>query len=594
MQQRHLTTALAAVLAVASGTWAVDSSGAAPDADRVLVKYKAGTHAAVRHALRATGGKVHFDFGELRTIAVTVPVAALEGLKHNPHVESVEVDVPRYPMGQVVPWGVSAVQAPEAVLAGADGNGMKVCVIDSGVNAAHADFAGVALTGDSGNGHAWNVDNCGHGTHVAGTIAAADNDTGVVGVSPGRVALHIVKVFGDDTPNNCGWSYASALIDAVQRGQAAGAKIINMSLGGTASSIAERDAFTRVYQQGVLSIAAAGNDGNGTYSYPASYDSVIAVGAVDAANRRASFSQFTNQVELAAPGVGILSTLPFRSAVVDAGDRSFPSDAMIGSPENVAEAPLVAGGNCATSDAAWSGKVVLCNRDTTPFATKAIQVTAAGGVAMIVRNNFPPSFTGTLGTYAAAIPAVTVSGTDGQALLDGSLGQPVRVSSRREWPASAYGYLDGTSMATPHVAGAAALVWSAAPGKSNQQVREALDATALDLDEPGRDIRTGYGLVQAADAAAELVDGGGPAAGTAPTQLMVVGNTVKKKFHVDLLWARGDARVDVYRGGQKIMAGIDNTLSAVDRPRLRGTGALIYQVCNAGTTQCSSKASLYY
>ena len=100
--------------------------------------------------------------------------------------------------------------------------------------------------------------------------------------------------------------------------------------------------------------------------------------------------------------------------------------------------------------------------------------------------------------------------------------------------------------------------------------------------------------MQAADAAAELVDGGGPAAGTAPTQLMVVGNTLKKKFHVDLLWARGDARVDVYRGGQKIMAGIDNTLSAVDRPRLRGTGALIYQVCNAGTTQCSSKASLYY
>ena len=149
-------------------------------------------------------------------------------------------------------------------------------------------------------------------------------------------------------------------------------------------------------------------------------------------------------------------------------------------------------------------------------------------------------------------------------------------------------------MATPHLSGVAALVWSAAPDKTNQQVREALDATALDLDAPGRDINTGYGLVQAADAVEELVNGGLPQPGSTPTQLMAVANTVKRKVQVDLLWTRGDERVDVYRGGTKILSAVPNTLSAVDKPRLRGTGALVYQVCNAGTSECSSKASLYY
>ena len=595
MQQRHLTKAVATALVVLAGAYAATSVGSPPqDADRVLVKYKKGGKAHLQQALKAAGARFHYSFDNLETFAVTVPVAALDGLKHNPNVELVEIDAPRYPTGQVVPWGVPRVQAPQAVAAGADGHGIKVCIIDSGINAGHEDFAGMAITGDSGNGQPWDSDNCGHGTHVAGTIAAADNGTGVVGVSPGKVSLHIVKVFGDETPHNCGWSYASALIDAAQRCQAAGAKVINMSLGGTASSIAERDAFTRLYQQGVLSIAAAGNDGNGGYSYPASYDSVVSVAALDADNRRAPYSQYTSQVELAAPGSHVLSTEPFRTATIDIGDSAYPTDAMIGSLQAVAQGNLVHGGSCAAADAAWAGKVVLCKRDTVTFADKATQVTAAGGVAMIVYNAFPGPFVGTLGTYSSSIPAVTVSDTDGQALLAGKLGQATRVSTVGEWPASAYGYMSGTSMATPHVSGVAALVWSAAPDKTNQQVREALDATALDLDAPGRDINTGYGLVQAADAVEELVNGGLPQPGSTPTQLMAVANTVKRKVQVDLLWTRGDERVDVYRGGTKILSAVPNTLSAVDKPRLRGTGALVYQVCNAGTSQCSSKASLYY
>ncbi len=102
-------------------------------------------------------------------------------------------------------------------------------MIDSGIHAGHEDFAGIAL---SGYPSGWNNDQCGHGTHVAGTIAAANNNLGVIGVSPGKVSLHIVKVFGDD----CAWSYSSTLVDAAQRCQAAGAKVISMSLGGAGAA----------------------------------------------------------------------------------------------------------------------------------------------------------------------------------------------------------------------------------------------------------------------------------------------------------------------------------------------------------------------
>lgn len=592
MKMHRLAGALALALLSVGAAGTIAAAGT-KDTDRVLVKFKHGSKAHVQQALKAAGARFHYSFDSLDTFAVTVPVAALEGLKHSPEVESVEIDAPRYPMGQVTPWGVPRVQAPEAVAAGADGHGIKVCVIDSGINAAHEDFAGVAITGEASNGLAWNSDTCGHGTHVAGTIAAADNGLGVIGVSPGKVALHIVKVFGNGEPNNCGWSYTSTLIDATQKCQAAGAKVINMSLGGPSSSIAERDAFARLYQQGVLSIAAAGNDGNAGYSYPASYDSVIAVAALDKDNKRAVYSQYTSQVELAAPGSDILSTRPFRNAAITVGGDGYPATAMTGTLQSVAQAPLVSGGSCgAVGD--WAGKIVLCKRGGNTFADKATKVTSAGGLAMIVYNDIAGGFTGSLTPYSSTIPVVSITNSDGLALLAGALGKDAHVSTLFESPASAYDYLSGTSMATPHVAGVAALVWSAAPQKSNQQVREALAVSALDIDATGRDINTGWGLVQAKAAAEELAFGGLPEAGIAPSQLMVFSTTVKNKLQVSLMWTRGGPTVDVYRNGVKVKAAIANTLSATDTPKLSGSGALIYQVCNAGSSQCSGKASLYY
>lgn len=591
MQQRHLVGALAMALAALAIGYAAAAPGArGPDTDRVLVKFKHGGKAHVQQVLKAAGAKFHHGFDKLDTFAVSLPVQALEALKLNPDVIRVEVDAPRYPMGEVTPWGIPQVQAPQAVAAGADGSGIKVCVIDSGINANHEEFAGMALTGDAAVGQSWSSDTCGHGTHVAGTIAAANNGTGVVGVSPGKVALHIVKVFDGAS---CGWSYSSDLINAVEKCQAAGAKVVNMSLGGSVSSIAERDTFARLYQQGVLSIAAAGNSGTAAHSYPASYDSVISVAALDANNARAVFSQFTSQVELAAPGVDILSTVPFRDAALSVAGNSYVSNAVVGTLQGVANAPLVNGGTCAVAGA-WAGKVVLCERGGNSFVDKVAKVTAGGGVASVIYNNVPGGFTGTFAGGTSTIPALSISQQDGQSLVASHLGQSASVSTLLEANASAYGYKSGTSMATPHVVGVAALAWSAAPQKSNQQVREALAVTAIDLAAPGRDVNTGWGLVQAKAAADELVNGGLPQAGTTPGQLMVFGTKVKNKLQVSLMWTRGDATVDVYRNGVKVQAGIANTLSASDAPKLSGSGTLIYQVCNAASSQCSSKSSLYY
>ncbi|HZX81368.1 MAG TPA: S8 family serine peptidase, partial [Lysobacter sp.] len=357
MKQHTLAVALgtAALFAVAS------SFAAQPDPNRVIVKFKPGAAAQGEAAVRAAGGRVHLKLERQGAIAVSVPAHALQGLRNNPNIEYIEQDAPRYVRAQVTPYGINNVQAPQAWGVGAQGQGIKVCVIDSGINANHEDFAGVAMTGYPSG---WNNDSCGHGTHVAGTIAAVNNTTGVVGVSPGKVSLHIVKVFDGAS---CAWSYASTLVDAANRCESAGAKVINMSLGGPTSSRTENTAFDGLNSRGILSIAAAGNDGNNRHSYPASYTSVMSVAAVDQNNVKADFSQYTSQVEIAAPGVGVLSTYPFRDAALSVGGTGYIASALTGTMQGTASGGLVNGGRC-TATGAWAGKVVLCERGDISFA----------------------------------------------------------------------------------------------------------------------------------------------------------------------------------------------------------------------------------
>jgi subtilisin family serine protease len=477
----------------------------AGEAERVLVEYQPGAKAAVKGALLRVGGTLHYEFDSLNVIAVTLPTQALQGIRHNPNVASIEEDAPRYLMAQTTPWGVDAVQAPAMHTAGVTGAGVKVCIIDSGFHIGHADLAGVDVSGQdvSGTG-AWNVDYCGHGTHVAGTIAAAVNDIGVIGVAPG-VSLFIVKVFGDD----CNWAYTSSLISAANICANNGADVISMSLGGSKFSRQEQRTFDTLYSQGILSIAAAGNDGNTAYNYPASYSSVVSVAAIDASLAVADFSQQNDQVELAAPGVDVLSTVPWIATDLLTVDGVTYTGrhieyAAYGTPSGA----LVDGGLC-TATGAWSGKVVLCERGDISFYDKVLNVQNSGGVAALIYNNEPGNFNGTLGEAGDYIVAISLSQQDGQYLVANKLGRVGYIESSISIPDSGYEYWEGTSMATPHVSAAAALLWSTNAGLSNAEIRTAMNQTALDLGVVGRDNAYGYGLVQAYDAWVYL--GGGSA-----------------------------------------------------------------------------------
>jgi len=284
---------------------------------RVWIQFAPGAGNAVAAAVAAARGTLHYNFDRLDALAATLPAAAVPGLQRNPNILLVEDDPKRYPTTQEVPWGIDAVQARDvwdadrdgAVDGGAPtGAGRRICVIDSGVYTAHEDLQGANIVGGEPAG--WDSDGCGHGTHVTGTIAAVNNDVGVVGAAIAP-EIYAVKVFDGPDISNCGWTYSSGLVDAAQRCVDNGANVISMSLGGPTKSRTEDRAFRNFFNRdGVLSVAAAGNDGNSSKAYPAAYNSVIAVAAVNSSNTVASFSQQYAQVELAAPGVGVLSTLP--------------------------------------------------------------------------------------------------------------------------------------------------------------------------------------------------------------------------------------------------------------------------------------------
>jgi subtilisin family serine protease len=276
-----------------------------------------------------------------------------------------------------------------------------VAVLDTGIDAANAEFAGRvvpgynAMTGaaDGPSDFGATADDAGHGTHVAGTIAAAGNNaTGIVGIAP-NVSVMPIKVLNADGEGNFG-----GMIDGMNWAIGRGARIITMSLGGTLSPSAAsvlQGYFTAAHAAGAVVIAASGNDGATTDEYPCNFTFVICVGSTTIDGTTvSSFSTRTAALTLVAPGEGIVSTLP---------------------------------------------------------------------------------------------------GND-------------------------YGYGSGTSMATPHVTGAVALLRSYRPGIAPDAIRDTLIASARPLGGSGHNSASGYGLLQVG-AAIDVLAGSGanPTASPTPT-----------------------------------------------------------------------------
>lgn len=202
-----------------------------------------------------------------------------------------------------IPWGIDQIGARAAWRRGYTGQGIFVAVVDTGISP-HMDLAepvrGATLIPGS---NSYNDDH-GHGTHVAGTIAALkENSRGVVGVAPGARLL-AVKVLARD-----GFSRGDSVAHGVTWAANNGARVINLSLGSRAASDSLRRAVVYARSRNVIICAAAGNDYGAPVSYPAAFDDAcIAVAATDRENRRAPFSNRGPQVDLSAPGVLIRST----------------------------------------------------------------------------------------------------------------------------------------------------------------------------------------------------------------------------------------------------------------------------------------------
>lgn len=219
----------------------------------------------------------------------------------DPQVERIDNDPPVQAAGQTLPWGVDRIDAEKAQSA-AQGEGVKVAIIDSGIDLDHPDLAGRVAGGYNvlSPGASYD-DDFGHGTHVAGIVAASNNSQGSVGVAP-LADLYAVKVL-----DSTGAGFVSNIIKGINWAADNGMQIINLSLTAPTDVPSLREAVSAAVSRGIVVVVAAGNDG-GAVKYPAAYPEVIAVAATDQADALASWSARGPEIDLAAPGASIYST----------------------------------------------------------------------------------------------------------------------------------------------------------------------------------------------------------------------------------------------------------------------------------------------
>ena len=388
---------------------------------KVLIGFKEKPGAAQQAMVKGLGGKIKYTYNIIPAIAASVPEVAIEALKKNPNVTDVEMDTKVYAFQETTSnWGIEAIGADIAHTNGHNGNGIEVAVIDTGIDYGHEELSSNYAGGyDFVNLDSDPIDDNGHGTHVAGIIAAGNPN---ISVAP-AAELYALKAL-----DSGGVGYVSDIISAIQwasdpNGDGSASDrldIINMSFGANVSNIFLRWACNLAYRDGLLLVAAAGNEYGGPVGYPAAYNRVIAVSATNSSDELAYFSNTGPEVELAAPGVDIYSTMPTYDVTLNH------------SPNN-------------------------CNQD--------------------------------------------------------------------------FDELSGTSMACPHVVGAAALVWAANDGWNNDQVRNQLTSTAKDIGLPSNE--QGYGLVNCA-AALGLDEGEDT---TPPAQVTGLTVSTVSWAQLDLAWS---------------------------------------------------------
>lgn len=275
---------------------------------------------------RDHGGRTNIRFAVEETAMVVADIdpAKLAEILADSNVASVEPDrlwrqsetidisdrwAAYHSRAQETPYGIPQVTAPETWAQGYRGAGVKVAVLDSGIDIDHPDLTlagGYNTLTRLESGYDDDIAPCnGHGTHIAGTIAARDNDIGVIGVAP-EAQLYAIKVF-EDIGGQC-LAYTSSQIVGLNWAVTKGVRLVNVSIGGGQSYSWDSAAQTAL-AQGTYVIAAAGNNG-GAMLFPGSSIYAVGVGAVDGSNTKASWSSYGPELDVVAPGVGINSTMP--------------------------------------------------------------------------------------------------------------------------------------------------------------------------------------------------------------------------------------------------------------------------------------------
>ena len=514
--------------AVAVFAFLVSTSLFAEDAQRYLVATKRpfaqGALAAVIRGARE--GVTPRDVAGLETFtgfAATLTSSEVAALRSSSEVRWIEPVIERHAVavtrnyeGQTVPYGIDLVHAREAWTGKRTGI-VNVAVLDTGVDFRHPELADIYVGGISFYGAAGShpLDDAGHGTHVAGTIAAADNVAGVVGVAPqSHTKLWAVKVL-----NSSGAGTNETVVKGIdwvvaKKKEVGGNWIINMSLGSKTDSPAEAESVKKASDAGIIIIAASGNESAAEVKapviYPAAYPTVIAVGAIDDTETVAAFSNQGPELDVVAPGVGILSTIPIGInfiGKVQTGQTNYSATPLEYSrPGRITSNWVYCGlGYPDQFPPSVRGKLALIKRGEITFANKVRNAMEAGAIGAVIFNNSNTPIAWTLRSeqdpwsLGFEFPmAVALTKADGEALLEKD--GPITISSDPD----DYAVYSGTSMATPHVAGAAALLWSIAPNATAADVVNALTATAVDRGKRGADPAYGAGVIDVLAAARQL------------------------------------------------------------------------------------------
>jgi len=470
------------------------------------VGFKAAASNSDRAMLKANGGSIRGEFPEVGAIEVALknPQAA-EAISRNPNVEYVEAVPMRYKLdlgsAQAVPslsnglYGLLTTKATTAHGRGWTGTGIVVGVADTQLDIAHPDIAGNlnastnCVSSNPCSGSGWQNDGETHATHVAGTILGVNNSQGVLGVAYGAKLVH-ARVLAP------GGGSTSDIMRGVTWLKDHGAKIVNLSLGGGLKSKTEENFYKSIRNTyGVIVVAATGNDGVNRVSYPAAYPINVAVGAVDVNDTVASFSNRGTNIDITAPGVMVLSSVPNGTgseASVTAGSEYRAFGMEFAAHTNGISGNLV---NCGLGQAGEfpggvAGNIALIQRGTIDFVTKATNAKNAGATAVIIYNNVAGDFSGTLGAAGAHLPVVSVSQAAGAALLGQASGTVLNKISN-------WDHYDGTSMATPHAAGVFALLWAANPTMTANAIETTIKNNCDDKGAAGYDTTYGYGRVNA-------------------------------------------------------------------------------------------------